>query len=189
MDVARSKLPSGRSQRGEVGAPDQFKQAVRKIAEERERRDQEQGLGTDDNLLPGQRRWQDVHRQSRVFDTETRALIERVVDAANAEIKAHGFLLQQKRTLRKLPGEINGIAFIVASAAGLEPTGTLNFKLRDTGRVWIEAEGIASEISFDGTQHARLDFPLAMIQRQHVEAAVLSFLGSVLGGSENAYSE
>jgi hypothetical protein len=168
---------------------DQFKLAVRKIAEERERRDQEQGLGTDDSLLPGQRRWQEVHRQSRLFDSETRTLIESVVEAANAEITAHGFRLQSTRILRKLPGEVNGVAYLIASAAGLEPTGTLTFKLRDSGRVWIEAEGVGAKIRFEGKDYARLDVPHPMLQRAHVEAALLSFVQEVLGGAHHAYAE
>jgi hypothetical protein len=166
-----------------------FRQSVRAVALARAERDRDTGISPPDTLLPRQRHWQELHRLSRKFDTETRQLIEQVVAAANIELGPHGFRIQQTRIMRRLPGEANGIAFLIASETGIEPSGTLTFKLRDTGRLVIEAEGLQLLIHFDGADHKALELPLDDLQRAHVEAAFLSFIREVLGGAQHAFAD
>ena len=78
------------------------------------------------------------------------------------ELGPHGFRIQQTRIMRRLPGEANGIAFLIASETGIEPSGTLTFKLRDTGRLVIEAEGLQLLIHFDGADHKAMELPLGL---------------------------
>src|SRR5262249_46776049 len=117
-----------------------FRRSVRSIADARAVRDRETGISPPDNVLPRQRHWQELHRLSRKFDTETRQLIDQVVASANIELGPHGFRVQPTRVMRRLPGEANGAAWLIASESGIEPNGTLTFKLRDSGRLLIEAE-------------------------------------------------
>ena len=77
----------------------------------RAERDRETGISPPDQLLPRQRHWQELHRLSRKFDTDTRQLIEQVVAAANIELGPHGFRIQPTRIMRRLPGEANGVAY------------------------------------------------------------------------------
>lgn len=166
-----------------------FRQSVRAIAHARAERDRETGISPPDQVLPRQRHWQELHRLSRKFDTDTRQLIDQVVASANVELGPHGFRLQPTRTLRQLPGEANGVAYKVASESGIEPGGTLTFKLRDTGRLRIEAEGLPLLIRFGGAAHKELEMPLDVVERAHVEAAFLSFIQEVLGGAQHAFAE
>ena len=166
-----------------------FRQSVRAVAHARAERDRDTGISPPDTLLPRQRHWQELHRLSRKFDTETRQLIEQVVAAANIELGPHGFRIQQTRIMRRLPGEANGVAWLIASETGIEPSGTLTFKLRDTGRLVIEAEGLQLLIHFDGADHKALELPLDDLARAHVEAAFLSFIREVLGGAQHAFAD
>jgi hypothetical protein len=166
-----------------------FRQSVRAIAHARAERDRETGISPPDTLLPRQKHWEELHRLSRKFDTDTRQLIEQVVAAANIELGPHGFRIQPTRGLRLLPGEANGVAWKVASESGIEPNGTLTFKLRDTGRLRIEAEGLPLMIHFDGADHRELELPLDALERAHVEAAFLSFIQEVLGGAQHAFAD
>jgi hypothetical protein len=166
-----------------------FRQSVRSIAHERAVRDRETGISPPDNVLPRQRHWQELHRLSRKFDIETRQLIDQVVASANIELGPHGFRIQPKRIMRRLPGEANGAAWLIASETGIEPGGMLTFKLRDTGRLVIEAEGMQLRIQFDGKQFTALELPLDEVERAHVEAAFLSFIREVLGGAQHAFAE
>ena len=169
--------------------PEDFRQSVRAIAHERAVRDRETGISPPDNVLPRQRHWQELHRLSRKFDTETRQLIDQVVASANIELGPHGFRIQSKRIMRRLPGEANGAAWLIASESGIEPGGTLTFKLRDTGHLLIEAEGMQLTIRFDGKELGALELPLDDLERAHVEAAFLSFIQEVLGGAQHAFAE
>jgi len=166
-----------------------FRQSVRAVAHARAERDRETGISPPDNMLPRQRHWQELHRLSRKFDGDVRQLIEQVVAAANIELGPHGFRIQSTRILRRLPGEVNGVAYLIASETGIEPNGTLTFKLRDTGRVRIEAEGLPLLISFDGKDLKELEMPLDSLEREHVEAAFLSFIREVLGGAQHAFAD
>lgn len=166
-----------------------FRQAVRAVALARAERDRDTGISPPDTLLPRQRHWQELHRLSRKFDTDVRQLLEQVVASANIELGPHGFRIQQTRIMRRLPGEANGVAFKIASESGIEPSGTLTFKLRDSGRLRIEAEGLALLIHFDGADHKDLEMPLDQLERGHVEAAFLSFVREVLGGAQHAYAD
>jgi hypothetical protein len=166
-----------------------FRQSVRAVAHARAERDRETGISPPDQLLPRQRHWQELHRLSRKFDIETRQLIEQVIAAANIELGPHGFRIQQTRILRRLPGEANGVAYLIASETGIEPSGTLTFKLRDSGRLRIEAEGLPLLIRFDGTDRKELEMPLDELDRAHVEAAFLSFIREVLAGAQHAFAE
>jgi hypothetical protein len=152
-------------------------------------RDRETGISPPDNVMPRQRHWQDLHRLSRKFDTETRQLIDQVVASANIELGPHGFRIQPKRIMRRLPGEANGSAWLIASESGIEPGGMLTFKLRDSGRLIIEAEGMQLAIHFDGEDFKALEMPLDEIECAHVEAAFLSFIQEVLGGAQHAYAD
>lgn len=166
-----------------------FRQAVRAVAFARAERDRETGISPPDTLLPRQRHWQELHRLSRKFDTDVRQLVEQVVASANIELGPHGFRIQPTRIMRRLPGEVNGAAYKIASESGIEPSGTLTFKLRDSGRLCIEAEGLPLLIQFDGTGHKALDLPLDRLERAHVEAAFLSFIREVLGGAQHAFAD
>jgi len=169
--------------------PEDFRQSVRAIAHERAVRDRETGISPPDNVLPRQRHWQELHRLSRKFDTETRQLIDQVVASANIELGPHGFRIQSKRIMRRLPGEANGVAYKIASESGIEPSGTLTFKLRDTGLLRIEAEGLPLLIRFDGAELKELEMPLDELERAHVEAAFLSFIREVLDGAQHAFAD
>jgi hypothetical protein len=169
--------------------PEDFRQSVRAVAQARAERDRDTGISPPDPLLPRQRHWQELHRLSRKFDTDTCPLIEQVVAAANIELGPHGFRIQQARILRRLPGEANGVAYLIASETGIEPSGTLTFKLRDTGHLRIEAEGLALKIHFNGAEHEQLELPLDELTRAHVEAAFLSFIREVLGGAQHAFAD
>ena len=83
----------------------------------------------------------------------------------------------------------NGVAYKMASESGIEPGGMLTFKLRDTGRLRIEAEGLQLLIHFDGSDRKELDVPLDDVAREHVEAAFLSFIQELLGGAQHAFAE
>lgn len=166
-----------------------FRQSVRAVALARSERDRETGISPPDTLLPRQRHWQELHRLSRKFDTETRQLIDQVVAAANIELGPHGFRIQPTRIMRRLPGEANGAAWLIASETGIEPSGTLTFKLRDSGRLRIEAEGMQLAIRFDGDDVRVLELPLDELTRAHVEAAFLSFIREVLGGAQHAFAD
>jgi len=166
-----------------------FRQSVRAVALARAERDRETGISPPDTLLPRQRHWQELHRLSRKFDTDTRQMLEQVVGAANIELGPHGFRIQPTRIVRFLPGEANGTAYKIASESGIEPGGMLTFKLRDTGRLRIEAEGLQLMIRFDGTDRKELEMPLDDVERAHVEAAFLSFIQEVLGGAQHAFAE
>ncbi|MDQ8729951.1 hypothetical protein [Bradyrhizobium sp. LHD-71] len=166
-----------------------FRQSVRAVALARAERDRETGISPPDAMLPRQRHWQELHRLSRKFDMETRQLIEQVVAAANIELGPHGFRIQPTRIMRRLPGEVNGAAWLIASETGIEPSGTLTFKLRDTGRLCIEAEGLPLAIRFDGADRKELEMPLDELTRAHVEAAFLSFIREVLGGAQHAFAD
>jgi hypothetical protein len=162
---------------------------VRAAALARAERDRATGISPPDQLLPRQRHWQELHRLSRKFDSDTRELIEQVVAAANIELGPHGFRIQPRRIMRRLPGEVNGAAFLIASETGIEPSGTLTFKLRDTGLLRIEAEGLPLLIQFDGADCKELEMPLEELVRAHVEAAFLSFIREVLDGAQHAFAE
>jgi hypothetical protein len=166
-----------------------FRQSVREIAASRAERDRDTGISPADRLLPRQRHWQELHRLKRKFETDVREMIGQVVSAANVELGPHGFRLQEVRTLRLLPGEIAGVAFLIASQSGIEPNGTLTFKLRDTGHIRIEAEGLALRIRHDGADHDRLEATPDGIDRAAVEAAFLSFIREVLDGAQHAFSD
>ncbi len=166
-----------------------FRQSVRAVAHARAERDRETGISPPDNVMPRQRHWQELHRLSRKFDGETRQLIEQVVAAANIELGPHGFRILPTRILRRLPGEVNGVAYLIASESGIEPSGTLTFKLRDSGRLRIEAEGLPLLINFAGEALKELELPLDELERAHVEAAFLSFIREVLGGAQHAFAD
>ena len=166
-----------------------FRQSVRAVALARAERDRETGISPPDSLLPRQRHWQELHRLSRKFDTDTRQLLDQVVGAANIELGPHGFRIQPTRIMRRLPGEANGVAYKIASESGIEPGGMLTFKLRDTGKLRIEAEGLQLMIQFDGAERKELEIPLELVERAHVEAALLSFIREVLGGAQHAFAE
>jgi len=93
------------------------------------------------------------------------------------------------RQLRLVPGEITGTAFLIASESGIEPSGTLTFKLRDTGRIRIEAEGLPLRIHFDGADRDMLEASPDGLDRAAVEAAFLSFIREVLGGAQHAFND
>jgi hypothetical protein len=116
-------------------------------------------------------------------------MIAQVVASANLELGPHGFRLQEVRTLRLLPGEITGVAFLIASESGIEPSGTLTFKLRDSGRIRIEAEGLPLRIRFDGADRDMIETSPDGIDRATVEAAFLSFIREVLDGAQHAFSD
>lgn len=172
-----------------VCKPEDFRQSVRAVAHARAERDRETGISPPDNVLPRQRHWQELHRLSRKFDGETRQLLDQVVAAANIELGPHGFCIQPTRLMRRLPGEVNGVAFLIASETGIEPSGTLTFKLRDTGRLRIEAEGLPLLIRFAGEDRKELEMPLDELERAHVEAAFLSFIRKVLDGAQHAFAD
>jgi hypothetical protein len=189
LRVERKEAKSFQESMSDAFKPEDFRQSVRAVAQARAERDRETGISPPDTLLPRQRHWQELHRLSRKFDTDTRQLIDQVVGAANIELGPHGFRIQPTRILRRLPGEANGVAYKIASESGIEPGGMLTFKLRDTGRLRIEAEGLQLMIHFDGTDRKELEMPLDQIERAHVEAAFLSFICEVLGGAQHAYAD
>jgi hypothetical protein len=80
------------------------------------------------------------------------------------------------------------VAYLIASETGIEPNGTLTFKLRDSGRLRIEAEGLPLLIRFEGADCKDLEMPLDDVARAHVEAAFLSFIREVLGGAQHAFA-
>jgi hypothetical protein len=186
---ARTEDAMPDASKSDVVTPDDFRQSVRAVAQTRAQRDRETGISPPDQLLPRQRHWQELHRLSRKFDSETRQLIEQVVAAANVELGPHGFRIQPTRILRRLPGEANGVAYLIASETGIEPSGTLTFKLRDSGALRIEAEGLPLVIRFDGADHEALEMPLDSAERAHVEAAFLSFIREVLDGAQHAFAD
>jgi hypothetical protein len=186
VSVLRAELKESMS---DASGPKDFRQSVRAVAQARAERDRDTGISPPDTLLPRQRHWQELHRLSRKFDTDTRQLIEQVVGAANIELGPHGFRIQPTRIMRRLPGEVNGVAYKIASESGIEPSGTLTFKLRDTGKLRIEAEGLQLMIQFDGAERKELEMPLDDVERAHVEAAFLSFIDEVLGGAQHAFAE
>jgi hypothetical protein len=166
-----------------------FSRSVRQIASSRAQRDRDTGISPADRLLPRQRHWQELHRLKRKFETDVREMIFQVVASANVELDPHGFRLQEVRSLRLLPGEITGVAFLIASQTGIEPSGTLTFKLRDTGHVRIEAEGLALQIRFDGADRDMLEASPDAIDRAAIEAAFLSFIKEVLDGAQHAFAD
>jgi hypothetical protein len=189
LDVSLLQVVGAATNRiGETMSED-FRQSVRRVALARAQRDKDTGISPPDNILPRQRHWQELHRLSRKFDIDTRPLLEQVVQQANIELGPHGFRIQPTRIVRRLPGEANGVAYLVASETGIEPSGTLTFKLRDSGRVRIEAEGMQLSIHFEGADHKGLEMPLDELQRAHVEAAFLSFVREVLDGAQHAFSD
>jgi len=177
------------SETGAKTISDDFRQSVRQIAASRAERDRDTGISPADRLLPRQRHWQEVHRLKRKFETDVREMIALVVSQANVELGPHGFRLQEVRTLRLLPGEVTGAAFLIASQSGIEPNGTLTFKLRDSGRIRIEAEGLSLRIRHDGADHDSLEASPDGIDRAAVEAAFLSFIREVLDGAQHAFSD
>jgi hypothetical protein len=180
---------AGKAARDEERVSEDFRQSVGMIARARAERDRDTGISPPDAILPRQRHWQELHRLSRKFDAETRRLIDEVVAAANVELGPHGFRIQPTRILRRLPGEANGVAYLIASETGIEPNGMLTFKLRDSGRLRIEAEGLPLLIRFEGADRKDLEMPLDDIARAHVEAAFLSFIQEVLGGAQHAFAD
>ena len=168
---------------------DDFRQSVRQIASLRAKRDRDSGISPGDRLLPRQRHWQELHRLKRKFETDVREMIFQIVASANLELGPHGFRIQEVRTLRLLPGEITGVAFLIASETGIEPSGTLTFKLRDTGHIRIEAEGLALRIRFDNADRDMLEVSPDGIDRAAIEAALLSFIKEVLDGAQHAFSD
>ena len=176
----------------EVGAKnmsEDFRQSVREIAADRAERDRNAGISPGDRLLPRQRHWQELHRRKRKFETDMREMIFQVVASANVELGPHGFRIQEVRQLRLVPGEITGTAFLIASESGIEPSGTLTFKLRDSGRIRIEAEGLPLRIRYDGADRDILEASPDGIGRGAVEAAFLSFIKEVLDGAQHAFSD
>ena len=186
MSVLRAEF---RESMSDAFSPKDFRQSVRAVALARAERDRETGISPPDSLLPRQRHWQELHRLSRKFDTDTRQLLDQVVGAANIELGPHGFRIQPTRIVRFLPGEANGVAYKIASESGIEPGGMLTFKLRDTGKLRIEAEGLQLMIQFDGVDLKQLELPLDEVERAHMEAAFLSFISEVLGGAQHAFAE
>ena len=186
MSVLRAEF---RESMSDAFSPKDFRQSVRAVALARAERDRETGISPPDSLLPRQRHWQELHRLSRKFDTDTRQLLDQVVGAANIELGPHGFRIQPTRIVRFLPGEANGVAYKIASESGIEPGGMLTFKLRDTGKLRIEAEGLQLMIQFDGVDLKQLELPLDEVERAHMEAAFLSFIREVLGGAQHAFAE
>jgi hypothetical protein len=182
-------VAAGSKEAGAREMSEDFRQSVRQIAASRAERDRDAGISPDDRLLPRQRHWQELHRLKRKFETDVREMIASVVSSANVELSPHGFRVQEVRTLRLLPGEITGAAFLIASQSGIEPNGTLTFKLRDTGRIRIEAEGLPLRIHHDGDDHDRLEASPDGIDRAAVEAAFLSFIKEVLDGAQHAFSD
>jgi hypothetical protein len=176
-------------QTGAKDMSEEFSQSVRQIASSRAQRDRDTGISPGDRLLPRQRHWQELHRLKRKFETDVRAMIFQVVASANLELGPHGFRLQEVRSLRLLPGEIAGFAFLIASETGIEPSGTLTFKLRDTGHIRIEAEGLALRIRFDGADRDMLEASPDGIDRTAIEAAFLSFIKEVLDGAQHAFAD
>ena len=81
------------------------------------------------------------------------------------------------------------MAYLIASETGIEPNGMLTFKLRDSGRLRIEAEGLPLLIRFEGADRKDLEMPLDDVARVHVEAAFLSFIQEVLGGAQHAFAD
>jgi len=189
LDLKAPRAAKKDAARTDQSSGENFGQAVRTVARERAERDRETGISAPDTVLPRQHHWQELHRLSRKFAGETRQLIEQVVAAANVELGPHGFRVQATRILRLLPGEANGVAYLIASESGIEPSGTLTFKLRDSGRVRIEAEGLPLTIRFGGADAKQLEMPLDHLARAHVEAAFLSFIREVLGGAQQAFSD
>ncbi len=177
------------SQTGAKKMSEDFRQSVRQIATSRAQRDRDTGISQADRLLPRQRHWQELHRLSRKFEADVREMIAQVVASANIELGPHGFRIQEVRSLRLLPGEITGVAFLIASELGIEPSGTLTFKLRDTGRIRIEAEGLPLRIRFDGADRDMIEASPDGIDRSTVEAAFLSFIKEVLDGAQHAFSD
>src|SRR5437763_3513765 len=159
------------SETGAKQMSEDFRQSVRQLAASRAERDRDPGISPADRLLPRQRHWQELHRLKQKFETDVREMIAQVVTSANVELGPHGFRVQEVRTLRLLPGEITGAAFLIASQSGIEPSGTLTFKLRDTGRIRIEAEGLPLRIRYDGADRDTLETSPAGIARRAVEAA------------------
>ncbi len=166
-----------------------FRQSVRQIATSRAQRDRDSGISQADRLLPRQRHWQELHRLKCKFETDVREMIFQVVASANFELAPHGFRIQEVRNLRLLPGEITGVAFLIASQTGIEPSGTLTFKLRDSGQIRIEAEGLPLRIRYDGADRDRLETSPDGIERTAVEAAFLSFIKEVLDGAQHAFAD
>ena len=177
------------SQTGAKEMSEEFRQSVREIATSRAQRDRDTGISPADRLLPRQRHWQDLHRLKRKFETDVREMITQIVASANVELSPYGFRIQEVRTLRLLPGEITGAAFLIASQSGIEPSGTLTFKLRDTGRIRIEAEGLPLRIRFDDADRDMIEASPDGIDRATVEAAFLSFIREVLDGAQHAFSD
>ncbi len=186
---ALEAIAASTSQTGAKEMSEDFRQSVREIASSRAERDRDSGISPADRLLPRQRHWQELHRLKRTFETDVREMIFQIVAAANIELGPHGFRIQEVRTLRLLPGEIAGVAFLIASETGIEPNGTLTFKLRDTGRIRIEAEGLALRIRFGGADRDMLERSPDGIDRAAVEAAFLSFVKEVLDGAQHAFAE
>ena len=182
--VAADPLQTGAKRMSE-----DFRQSVRQIATSRAERDRDTGISPADRLLPRQRHWQELHRLSRKFEADVREMIAQVVASANIELGPHGFHIQEVRSMRLLPGEITGTAFLIASESGIEPSGTLTFKLRDTGRIRIEAEGLPLRIRFDGADRDMIEASPDGIDRGTVEAAFLSFIKEVLDGAQHAFSD
>jgi hypothetical protein len=182
-------VATDRSETGAKQMAEDFRQSVRQIAASRAERDRDTGISPADRLLPRQRHWQELHRLKQKFETDVREMIAEVVSSANVELSPHGFRLQEVRTLRLLPGEITGAAFLIASQSGIEPSGTLTFKLRDTGRIRIEAEGLPLRIHHDGAARDMLEASPDGIDRRAVEAAFLSFIKEVLDGAQHAFSD
>ena len=190
--MLKKELKTVATDPSEIDAKDMsedFRQSVRQIAASRAERDRDTGISPADRLLPRQRHWQELHRLKQKFETDVREMIAQVVSSANVELSPHGFRIQEVRTLRLLPGEITGAAFLIASQSGIEPSGTLTFKLRDSGRIRIEAEGLPLRIHHDGADRDRLEASPDGIDCAAVEAAFLSFIRQVLDGAQHAFSD
>ena len=166
-----------------------FRDRVEQIAQAQAARDRDLGVSPAEQLSAGQRRWQRLHELTRRFTSDTEATVAAVAAEANESLLPHGFRLQPARRPRLAPGELVGVSYLVASSAGLEPSGTLNVKLLDTGRVRIEAEGIRLHMEVAGQDQPWLEADMAALDRADIETAVLSYLQGTMDEAPHAFAE
>lgn len=167
----------------------QVLEALNTLARRRAEQDRALEISRPDTVLPRHLHWQTLHKLSAAFRRETQILVESVVESANTALNPNGFTIEIIAKLRLLQGEAEGFGCRIVSSSGIEPTGTLTFKLKDSGLVRVEAEGLPLKIRFGGEEYGYLELELHRVTKGHIEAALLNFIEASLDGPQHAFAE
>lgn len=167
----------------------QVLEALNALARRRAEQDRALEISRPDIILPHHLHWQTLHKLLASFRCETQELVKSVVESANTALNPNGFTIEIIAKLQLFQGEAEGFGYRIVSDSGIAPTGALTFKLKDSGLVRIEAEGLALKIRFGGEEYGYLELELNQLTKRHVEAALLNFIEVCLDGPQHAFAE